>query len=103
MISIAFEGKRQISVFRLVAPQLLTIRVVTRRRSQVSICAQLAIAVIGLERTLRSIHRNVIEVDTEAVSLALQKFVRWNFGSLSASTSAFTLPNVVSGLCLMPS
>src|ERR1700761_3762417 len=32
-----------------------------------------------------------------------QKFMRWNFGSLSASTSALTLPNVVSGLCLMPS
>jgi hypothetical protein len=29
--------------------------------------------------------------------------MRWNFGSLSASTSAFTLKNVVSGLCLMPS
>jgi len=32
-----------------------------------------------------------------------QKFMRLNFASLSASTSAFTLPNVVSGLCLMPS
>ena len=35
--------------------------------------------------------------------MTLQKFMRWNCGSLSASTSAFTLPNVVSGLCLMPS
>src|SRR5216684_4169390 len=35
--------------------------------------------------------------------MTVQKFIRWNFGSLSANTSAFTLPNVVSGLCLMPS
>jgi hypothetical protein len=35
--------------------------------------------------------------------MTLQKFMRWNLGSLSASTSAFTLPKVVSGLCLMPS
>ena len=35
--------------------------------------------------------------------MTLQKFMRWKFGSLSASTSAFTLPNVVSGLCMMPS
>lgn len=35
--------------------------------------------------------------------ITLQKLPRWNCGSLSASTSAFTLPNVVSGLCLMPS
>jgi hypothetical protein len=35
--------------------------------------------------------------------ITLQKFMRSKFGSLSASTSDFTLPNVVSGLCLMPS
>ena len=33
----------------------------------------------------------------------LQKLIRRNAGSLSASTSAFTLPKVVAGLCLMPS
>jgi hypothetical protein len=31
-----------------------------------------------------------------------QKFPLWKLGSLSANTSALTLPNVVSGLCLMP-
>src|SRR6202040_3451689 len=35
--------------------------------------------------------------------ITLQKLPRLKAGSLSASTSAFTLPNVVSGLCLMPS
>lgn len=35
--------------------------------------------------------------------ITLQKFPRWKCGSLSARTSALTLPNVVSGLCLMPS
>jgi hypothetical protein len=35
--------------------------------------------------------------------ITLQKLPRWKCGSLSASTSALTLPNVVSGLCLMPS
>ncbi|VWD63206.1 hypothetical protein BLA39750_07684 [Burkholderia lata] len=35
--------------------------------------------------------------------ITLQKFPAWKCGSLSASTSAFTLPNVVSGLCLIPS
>lgn len=34
--------------------------------------------------------------------ITLQKFILWKFGSLSAKTSALTLPNVVSGLCLMP-
>ncbi len=32
-----------------------------------------------------------------------QKLPRWKCGSLSAITSALTLPKVVSGLCLMPS
>jgi len=31
-----------------------------------------------------------------------QKFPRWKCGSRSAITSAFTFPNVVSGLCRMP-
>src|SRR6202022_562172 len=35
--------------------------------------------------------------------ITLQKLPRVKCGSLSASTSAFTLPNVVSGLCLLPS
>src|SRR4029077_17236073 len=35
--------------------------------------------------------------------ITLQKFPRWKCGSLSARTSALTLPKVVSGLCLMPS
>ena len=35
--------------------------------------------------------------------ITAQKFPRLNEGSLSARTSAFTLPNVVCGLCLMPS
>ena len=35
--------------------------------------------------------------------ITLQKLPRLKDGSLSARTSAFTLPNVVSGLCLMPS
>src|SRR5882724_9167357 len=35
--------------------------------------------------------------------ITLQKLPRLKAGSLSASTSALTLPNVVSGLCLMPS
>ncbi len=34
--------------------------------------------------------------------MTLQKLPRLKAGSLSASTSAFTLPKVVSGLCLMP-
>src|SRR6516164_7859719 len=34
--------------------------------------------------------------------ITLQKFPRTNWGSLSARTSAFTLPKVVSGLCLIP-
>src|SRR6266404_4651117 len=45
--SLAFERERQVSVFRLVVPQSLAIRVISRRRSQVSICPHLAIAVIG--------------------------------------------------------
>lgn len=32
----------------------------------------------------------------------LQKLPRWKFGSLSAITSAITLANAVSGLCLTP-
>jgi len=35
--------------------------------------------------------------------ITLQKLPRLKEGSLSASTSALTLPNVVSGLCLIPS
>src|SRR6266404_1052739 len=53
--SVAFERERQVSVFRLVVPQSLAIRVISRRRSQVSICAHLAIAVIGVEWTLRRV------------------------------------------------
>jgi hypothetical protein len=39
----------------------------------------------------------------EELRITLQKLPRWKLGSLSASTSAFTFPKVVSGLCLMPS
>src|SRR5712692_850738 len=70
-MSVAFERERRLSVFRLVVPQSLAIRVISRRRSQVSICAHLAIAVIGVEWTLRRINRDVIEVNTEAVSLGI--------------------------------
>src|ERR1700736_5412749 len=69
--SVAFERERQVSVFRLVVPQSLAIRVISRRRAQVSICAHLAIAVIGVEWTLWRINRDVIEVNTEAVSLGI--------------------------------
>src|SRR5712671_3791051 len=69
--SVAFERERRLSVFRLVVPQSLAIRVISRRRSQVSICAHLAIAVIGVEWTLRRINGDVIEVHTEAVSLGI--------------------------------
>src|SRR5260221_3741910 len=69
--SVAFERERRLSVFRLVVPQSLAIRVISRRRSQVSICAHLAIAVIGVEWTLRRVNRDVIEVNTEAVSLGI--------------------------------
>src|ERR1700676_4211960 len=71
MISVAFERERQVSVFRLVLPQSLAIRVISRGRSQVSIDTHLAIAVIGVEWTLRRIYRDVIEVHTEAVSLGI--------------------------------
>ena len=42
----------------------------TRISSQVSICARLAVAVLGVEWTLRRVRRDVIEVNTKAVSLA---------------------------------
>src|SRR5258708_12671802 len=69
--SVAFERERRLSVLRLVVPQSLAIRVISRRPSQVSICAHLAIAVIGLEWTLRRVNRDVIEVHTEPVSLGI--------------------------------
>src|SRR5260221_1219758 len=69
--SVAFERERRLSVLRLVVPQSLAIRVISRRRSQVSICAHLAIAVIGVEWTLRRVNRDVSEVNTEAVSLGI--------------------------------
>src|SRR6266403_5833933 len=71
VISVALERERRLSVFRLVVPQSLAIRVISRRCSQVSICAHLAIAVIGVEWTLWRVHRDVIEVNTEAVSLGI--------------------------------
>src|SRR5260221_5879091 len=69
--SVAYKRERRLSVFRLVVQQSLAVRVISRRRSQVSICAHLAIAVIGVERTLRRVNRDVIEVNTEAVSLGI--------------------------------
>src|ERR1700746_3376457 len=69
--SVTFDRERRISVFRLVVPQSLAIRVISSRCSQVSICAHLAIAVIGEEWTLRCVDRDVIEVNAEAVSLGV--------------------------------
>src|SRR5260370_21727263 len=71
MTIVAFERERRLSVFRLVVPQSLAIRVIRRRRSQISICAHLTIAVIGVEWTLRRVNRDVIEVNTKAVSLGI--------------------------------
>src|SRR5271170_335697 len=84
VVGVAFKRKWQVSVFRLVVPQSLAVRVVSRRRSEVSICPHLAIAVIEVELALRRIHWDVIEGNTEAVSLgisireqpALEHFVR---------------------------
>src|SRR5260370_8591365 len=56
---VAFERERRLIVFRLVCPQSLSIPVLSRRRSQVSLCPHLAIAVIGVEWTLRRIHGDV--------------------------------------------
>src|ERR1700732_1599240 len=69
--SVAFERERRLIVFRLVVPQSLAIRVISRGRSQVSICAHLAIAVIGVEWALRRVNRDVIEINTEAISLGI--------------------------------
>src|SRR6266566_2059526 len=69
--SVAFEREWRLSVFGLVVPQSLAIRVISRRRSQISICTHLAIAVIGQEWTLRRVNRDVIEINTEAVSLGI--------------------------------
>src|SRR6266436_4683155 len=44
--------------------------------------------------------RQLLQADPR---ITLQKLPRLKAGSFSASTSALTLPNVVSGLCLMPS
>src|ERR1700751_5208431 len=71
MISVTFDRKRRLSVFRLVVPQPLAIRVIRLRLSQISICAHLSVAVIGVEWTLRCVNRDVIEVNTEAVSLGI--------------------------------
>src|SRR6266478_2127921 len=68
---VTFERERRLSVLRLVVPQSITIRVISRRRTQVTICAHLAIAMIGVEWTLRRVNRDVIEVNTEAVSLGV--------------------------------
>jgi hypothetical protein len=45
----------------------------------------------------------VIQAGQADPRITLQKFPRLKAGSLSASTSALTLPNVVSGLCFIPS
>src|SRR5271154_2762266 len=68
---VAFERKRWIGVLRLVVPQSLAIRVITRRCSEVPVGSHQAIAVIGMERTLRRIHGDMIEVHAEAVSLSV--------------------------------
>jgi hypothetical protein len=41
--------------------------------------------------------------DQAEARITRQKFSGWNEGSLSASTSALTVPKVVSGLCRIPS
>lgn len=41
--------------------------------------------------------------DQAEARITRQKFSGWNEGSLSASTSALTVPKVVSGLCCIPS
>jgi hypothetical protein len=48
--------------------------------------------------------KQIGHVATDAVlyRVGLQKLARTNLESLSARTSAFTLPKVVSGLCLIP-
>src|ERR1700751_1830209 len=71
MISVTFDRKRRLSVFRLVVPQPLAIRVIRLRLSQISICAHLSVAVIGVEWALRCVNRDVIEINTEAVSLGI--------------------------------
>src|SRR5579864_4969146 len=67
----AVEWERRLGVFRLVVPQALTIRVISQCGSQVSVCTHLAIAMIGLEGTLRRINRDVIEVNTQPVTLGI--------------------------------
>src|SRR5437879_6010502 len=79
----AVEREPRLRELRLVVPQSLTIRVITRGRTQVPVGAHLTVAVVRMERTPRRVHRDVIEVNAQAVPLgvsigeeaALQHFV----------------------------
>src|SRR5229473_570672 len=71
MISVPLERGRKVGGFPVVFPPTLTIWGLGSRHSEVSICAHLAIAMIGVEWTLRCIHWDVIEVHAEAVSLGI--------------------------------
>jgi hypothetical protein len=53
----------------------------------------------------RKIYDLIVEIHPRQADprIMLQKLTRLKCGSLSASTSALTLPKVVSGLCLLPS
>jgi hypothetical protein len=44
-----------------------------------------------------------VSPDQAKARIMRQKFSGWNEGSLSASTSALTVPKLVSGLCRIPS
>ena len=60
-------------------------------------------ALAGKHRGLKFGHPVSIQAGQADPRITLQKLPRPKAGSLSASTSALTLPNVVSGLCFIPS
>src|ERR1700722_12576162 len=68
-LSISVDSQWRFRIIGLLLPLAMSIRLIADRTAIVPIDAHRAIAMVGMERALGSVHRNLIVVDAQAVAL----------------------------------
>jgi hypothetical protein len=63
--------QHRLEELRLVCPQTLAVWMIGERASEIAIDSHLAVAMITLKRTFRSVHRDLVEIDSKSIPLRI--------------------------------
>ncbi|KAG1395850.1 hypothetical protein G6F59_013919 [Rhizopus arrhizus] len=70
-VGIAADLHRRLAVLRLLLPLAVAVRLVVRQAAVVAVHAHRTIAVVAVHRAARSVHRDLVVIDAQAVTLRI--------------------------------